>query len=208
MADICRQLDGIPLAIELAASRIKMFSPAQVRERLDERFRILTGGARDVLPRQQTLRALIDWSYDLLDERERTLFRRLGIFVNGFALEGSVAVGSGEDLEESDVFDALASLVGKSLVLAEPQDDAMRYRLLESTRAYALEKLAAAGETEPSKVRHLHYFRDRFAQLRAQLENARDTRAAMRRFGPSWRTCGPRSTARSNEPTSSAAPSF
>jgi len=128
------------------------------------------------LPRQQTLRALIDWSYDLLDERERTLFRRLGIFVNGFTLEGSISVGSGEHLEESDVFDALASLVGKSLVLAEPQGDAMRYRLLESTRAYALEKLAAASETNPSKVRHLRYFRDRFAELRAQLESTRDTK--------------------------------
>ncbi len=88
VTEICRRLDGIPLAIELAASRVKILSPHQLRERLDERFRVLTGGSRDVLPRQQTLHALIDWSYDLLDERERILFRRLGIFVNGFTLGG------------------------------------------------------------------------------------------------------------------------
>ena len=170
VADVCRRLDGIPLAIELAAARVKMLSPKQLRERLDERFRVLTGGSRDVLPRQQTLRAMIDWSYDLLDERERMLFRRLGIFVNGFTLEGAVAVGSGEELDELAVFDVLASLVDKSLVLAEPQGDAPRYRLLESTRAYASEKLAAAGDRDPIAGRHLRYLRDRFAELRVQLE--------------------------------------
>ena len=165
LSDICRRLDGIPLAIELAAARVQILSPRQLRERLDERFRVLTGGSRDVLPRQQTLRALIDWSYDLLDERERVLFRRLGIFVNGFTLEGAVAVGSGEELDELDVFDVLASLVGKSLVLAEPGGDALRYRLLESTRAYACEKLANAGERDLIAGLHLRYLRGRFAQL-------------------------------------------
>ena len=147
---------------------MKMLSPHQLRERLDERFRVLTGGSRDVLPRQQTLRALIDWSYDLLDMRERALFRRLGIFVNGFTLEAAVAVGSGEYLDELDVFDVLASLVDKSLVVAEPHDDALRYRLLESTRAYAVEKLADAGETKRVARRHLRYLRDRFTELREQ----------------------------------------
>ncbi len=165
VVDICRRLDGIPLAIELAAARVKMLSPKQLRERLDERFRVLTGGDRSALPRHQTMRALIDWSYDLLDERERTLFRRLGIFVNGFTLEGAVAVGSGDDLNELDVFDVLASLVDKSLVLAEPQDDTLRYGLLESTRAYALEKLDGAGERDLAVDRHLRYLRDRFAEL-------------------------------------------
>jgi predicted ATPase/class 3 adenylate cyclase len=165
VADICRRLDGIPLAIELAAARVKMLSPHQLRERLDERFRVLTGGSRDVLPRQQTLRALIDWSHDLLDERERTLFRRLAIFANGFTLEGAVEVGSGEDLDELDVFDVLASLVDKSLILAEPHGDTLRYRLLESTRAYALEKLADAGERDLVAGRHLRYLRGRFAEL-------------------------------------------
>jgi predicted ATPase/class 3 adenylate cyclase len=165
VADICRRLDGIPLAIELAASRVQILSPRQLRDRLDERFRVLTGGNRDALPRQQTLRALIDWSHGLLDERERVLFRRLGIFVNGFTLEGAVAVGAGPGLDELDVFDLLASLVGKSLVLAEPDGDSLRYRLLESTRAYALEKLDAADERDPIARLHLRSLRDCFAEL-------------------------------------------
>ena len=170
VADICRRLDGIPLAIELAAARVQMLSVKQLRERLDERFRVLTSGSRDVLPRQQTLRALIDWSHDLLEERERTLFRRLGIFVNGFTLEGAVAVGGGEDLDELDVFDVLASLVDKSLVLTEPDGDSLRYRLLESTRAYASEKLDDARERDVIAGRHLRYLRDGFAQLRERFE--------------------------------------
>jgi predicted ATPase/class 3 adenylate cyclase len=160
VADICRRLDGIALAIELAAARVKILSPKQLRDKLNERFRVLTGGSRDVLPRQQTLRALIDWSHDLLDDRERMLFRRLGIFVDGFTLEGASAVASGEDLDEFDVFDLLASLVEKSLVLAEPSGDALRYRLLESTRAYAAEKLREAGERELVSGRHLRFLRD------------------------------------------------
>ena len=165
VAEICRRIDGIALAIELAAARVKMLSPLQLRERLDERFRVLTGGSRDVLPRQQTLRALIDWSYDLLEERERMLFRRLGIYVDGVTLEGAVAVGSGDELDELDVFDVLASLVDKSLVLAEPAGDSLRYRLLESTRVYALEKLDAAGERDPIAHLRLRYLRDRFTEL-------------------------------------------
>jgi predicted ATPase/class 3 adenylate cyclase len=170
IADICRRLDGIALAIELAAARVKILSPKQLRGRLDERFRVLTGGRRDVLPRQQTLRALIDWSHDLLDERERALFRRLSIFVNGFSLEGASAVGSGDDLDELDVFDVLASLVDKSLVLAEPAGDALRYRMLESTRAYAREKLEAAGERERSAERHLRFLADRYRALDERFE--------------------------------------
>jgi predicted ATPase/class 3 adenylate cyclase len=173
VTDICRRLDGIPLALELAAARVKILSPRQLRERLDERFRVLTGGNRDALPRQQTLRALIDWSHDLLDERECTLFRLLGIFVNGFTLEGAAAIGSGDEpgeLDEHDVFDALASLVDKSLVLAEPDRDSLRYRLLESTRVYALEKLDAAKERAALASRHLRYLRNRFAELSARAQ--------------------------------------
>jgi predicted ATPase len=170
IAEICRRLDGIPLAIELAAARVKILSPRQLRERLNERFRVLTGGSRDALPRQQTLRALIDWSHDLLDERERALFRRLGIFVNGFALEGAVAVGTSDDLDELDLFDVLASLADKSLVLAEAAGDALRYRLLESTRAYAREKLDVAGELDICADRHLHYLRDRFVDAADRLD--------------------------------------
>jgi predicted ATPase len=169
VAEICQRLDGIPLAIELAAARVTMLSPPQLRDRLDERFRVLTSGSRGVLPRQQTLRALIDWSHDLLDERERMLFRRMGIFVNGFSFEGAVAL-TGEDLDEFGVFNVLGSLVDKSLVLAEPQGDMMRYRLLESTRAYALEKLDAKGERDLLAGRHLCYLRDYFAALREERE--------------------------------------
>ncbi len=170
VADICRRLDGIPLAIELAASRVKLLSPRQLSKLLDERFRVLTGGSRDVLPRHQTLRALFDWSHDLLDQRERALFRRLGIFMNGFAMEGALAVGRGDDLDEVDVFDVLASLVDKSLVQAEPKGDSLRYGLLESTRAYALEKLEEAGEAESAAQRHLYYLRSYFAELHARAE--------------------------------------
>ena len=170
VADICRRLDGIPLAIELAASRVKILSPHQLCERLNERFHVLTGGSRDVLPRQQTLRALIDWSHDLLGERERILFRRLGIFGSGFTLEGAIAVASDGELDEFGVLDILASLVDKSLVLAEPNGDSLRYRLLESTRMYASEKLSASGERPLVAERHLRHFRDRFVALRARTE--------------------------------------
>jgi predicted ATPase len=163
VAGICERLDGIPLAIELAASRVNLLSVKALGEKLDDRFRVLTCGERTALPRQQTMRAAIDWSHDLLEERERTLFRRLGIFVSGFTLEGAVALGSDAELDELDVFDVLASLVDKSLVLFDPQG---RYRLLESTRAYALEKLATASERDMLVGRHLRYLRDRFAELR------------------------------------------
>jgi predicted ATPase/class 3 adenylate cyclase len=167
VADICRQLDGIPLAIELAAARVKILSPKQLRARLDERFRVLTGGRRDVLPRQQTLIATIDWSHDLLDESERALFRRLGIFANGFTLEGAVAVGA--PLEDFEILDLLASLVDKSLVVAEPDGETVRYRFLESTRAYAREKLAAQGELDATSRRHAEHFRDVFEEVTQQL---------------------------------------
>jgi predicted ATPase/class 3 adenylate cyclase len=165
IAEICQRLDGIPLAIELAAARIKMLGVRQLSHRLDARFRLLTGGGRNVLPRQQTLRALIDWSHDLLDEHERVLLRRLGMFVSGFTLEGAAAVGSDGHVDDLDAFDVLASLVDKSLVMTEPHDDALRYRLLESTRAYALEKLEAAGERDLIASRHLQFLRDYFAEL-------------------------------------------
>jgi predicted ATPase/class 3 adenylate cyclase len=170
IADICRRLDGIPLAIELAASRIKVVSPRQLRDRLNERFRVLTGGSRDVLPRHQTLRALFDWSHDLLNERERLLFRRLGVFINGFTLEGAVAVASTDELDELEVLDVLSSLVDKSLVLTESNGGSLRYRLLESTRNYAAGKLSDAGESGHLAARHLNYLRERFAQLRERAE--------------------------------------
>jgi len=157
VADICRRLDGIPLAIELAAARVKVLSVPNLAQRLNERFKLLTGGSRDVLPRQKTLGALIDWSYDLLTSQEQTLFLRLGIFARGFALEAATRVCGGEGLDEIEILDLLASLTDKSLLVADTSGKQARYHLLESTRAYALEKLDA-GERERLARAHAEYF--------------------------------------------------
>jgi tetratricopeptide (TPR) repeat protein len=143
VGDICRRLDGIPLAIELAAPRLKMLKPEELLTRLDDRLRLLTAGSRVSAPRQQTLRAAIEWSYALLSEPEQAMLRRLGIFAGSFTLEAVAAVATGAPVEESDVFDVLAGLVDKSLVVSLAGAGENRYRLLESTRAFALEKLAA-----------------------------------------------------------------
>jgi predicted ATPase/class 3 adenylate cyclase len=158
VAEICRRLDGIPLAIELAAARVKVLSPQQLAQKLDERFRVLTGGDRTALPRQQTMRALIDWSYDLLSDDERTLFRKLSIFAGGFTLETAGAIGVDEITDEIAVLDLLSSLVDKSLVAAELVGSGTRYRLLESTREYAREKLTDAGEYEVTSQAHAAAF--------------------------------------------------
>jgi predicted ATPase/class 3 adenylate cyclase len=158
VADVCRRLDGIALAIELAAPRLKVFSVDELDKRLSDRFRILTGGNRSALPRQQTLRALIDWSYDLLDDNEKVLFRRLGIFIGGFTLEAMTAVCADERIEAWDAVDLLQSLVEKSLVVAEIGDAEQRYRLLESTRQYALDRLMREGENDVFSRRHAVYY--------------------------------------------------
>jgi predicted ATPase/transcriptional regulator with XRE-family HTH domain len=172
VAQICSRLDGIPLAIELAARRVNILPVRALSQNLDKRFRILTGGARTALPRHQTMRAVIDWSYELLDEDERALLRRVSVFVNGFKLEGAVAVAVDADLDDLDVFNVLASLIDKSLVVAELNGDALRYRLLESTRVYALEKLQAAGEHRASVSRHLRYLRDMFCEARLRVDGS------------------------------------
>jgi predicted ATPase/Tfp pilus assembly protein PilF len=160
VAEICRRLDGIPLAIELAAARVKVLSIPHLAERLNERFKILTGGSRSALPRQKTLCALLDWSYDLLAPQEQLLFARLGIFASGFGLDAAMKVCGGEGLDEIEILDLLGSLTDKSLVVADTSGEHERYRLLESTAAYALEKLSAAGEREQLARRHAEYFRD------------------------------------------------
>ncbi|MGB8909657.1 MAG: adenylate/guanylate cyclase domain-containing protein [Candidatus Cybelea sp.] len=160
VAEICHRLDGIPLAIELAAARVKVLSIPNLAQRLDERFRILTGGSRDVLPRQKTLHALIDWSYDLLTPQEQLLFARLGVFAGGFGLDAATDICGGEGLDEIDTLDLLASLTDKSLIVADTSGEHERYRLLESTAAYALEKLSASGEREALARRHAEHFRD------------------------------------------------
>jgi len=173
VTEISRRLDGIPLAIELAAARIKVLSPQQLLQKLDERFRVLTGGDRGALPRHQTMRALIDWSYDLLSEQERTLFRKLAIFAGGFTLETTSAVCGDEAVDEIAVLELLTSLVDKSLVQTEPSGSVTRYRLLESTRQYAREKLAENGEDAAAARAHAAAFLD----LADRLEKAYDTTA-------------------------------
>jgi predicted ATPase/Tfp pilus assembly protein PilF len=159
VGEICRRLDGIALAIELAAARVKVLTPRQLAQKLDERFRVLTGGSRTALPRQQTMRALIDWSYDLLTPREQLLFARLGIFKGGFGYDAVMNV-CGAGLDAVDSLDLLGSLTDKSLVVADIHGEHERYRLLESTAAYALEKLCASGERKTLARRHAEYFRN------------------------------------------------
>jgi predicted ATPase/DNA-binding XRE family transcriptional regulator len=158
VAQICRRLDGIPLALELAAARAEALTAEQIAARLDQRFRLLTGGSRAALPRQQTLRATLDWSYDLLTEPERLLLNRLAVFAGGWSLEAAEVVCTDQRIALEDVLDLLAALVSKSLVLADEADGAKRYRLLETVRQYARERLVAAGEAEAVHQRHATHF--------------------------------------------------
>jgi len=153
VVDICRRLDGLPLAIELAAARVPLLGTAGVRERLDERFRMLTGGVRTALRRHQTLREAIDWSHGLLDANERVIFRRAGVFAGTFTLPAAQQVLGDGQIDAWDVLEHLGALVDKSLVVVELTEPP-RYRLLESTRAYALEKLRDTGETDLTRERH------------------------------------------------------
>ena len=151
---ICTRLDGMPLAIELAAARARSLAPTQLAARLDDRFRLLTGGSRTALPRQQTLQALVDWSHELLDDRERAVLRRTSVFVGGFTLEAAEAVCAGGEVEDLDVLDLLDALVAKSLVVPA-QDGTARFRLLETIRSYARQKLLEAGEVDAVRDAHL-----------------------------------------------------
>lgn len=157
VARICRQLDGIPFAIELAAARLTVLSPQQLEERLSQRFLLLTGGSRLALPRHQTMRALIDWSYDLLSDDEKVLLARLVVFAGTFSLEAASAVCRDEAIGEWRVFELLASLVDKSLVLSEAQGATQRYRLLESIRVYATER-TPRDDVERLHRRHAEYY--------------------------------------------------
>jgi predicted ATPase/class 3 adenylate cyclase len=155
VAQVCQQLDGLPLALELAAARVKVLSMEQLAARLSDRFRLLTGGSRSALPRQQTLRALVDWSYDLLTEPEQVLFRRLAVFAGGCTLEAAEAVCAGDGVQPGEVLEHLARLVDKSLVIAEPSPGSqVRYRLPETIRQYSAEKLGEAGEGATLRGRH------------------------------------------------------
>lgn len=164
-AELCHRLDGLPLAIELAAARLRSLSPRGLADRLDDRFRLLTGGSRTLLPRQQTLRAVVDWSWDLLDPAERTLLRRLAVFRGGWTLEAVEAIcadppQSRSPIDPADAAALLASLVDKSLVLAELTADSERYRMLETISEYAAERLDESGERPVVERRHMDYFRE------------------------------------------------
>jgi predicted ATPase/DNA-binding CsgD family transcriptional regulator len=158
IAEVCSRLDGIPLAIELAASRVPVLSVADIAARLDDHLRLLTGGTRTALPRQQTLRGTLDWSYALLSEAERLLFNRLAVFVGGWTLEAAELVCAGDGVEPSQVLHLTAQLVGKSMVVAEQIAGSVRYRLLETLRQYAAEKLQGTVDEPILRRRHLGWF--------------------------------------------------
>jgi predicted ATPase/class 3 adenylate cyclase/DNA-binding CsgD family transcriptional regulator len=170
VTEICRRLDGLPLAIELAAARVRALSLAEILDSLHDRFRLLTGGARTAVRRQQTLRASVDWSHALLTEPERVLFRRLAVFLGGFDFDAARAVAGGGDVARYQVLDQLTLLVDKSLVVASEggvTGDRTRYRLLETVRQYALEKLGESGEADAVRARH----RDHYTALAAVLDS-------------------------------------
>jgi non-specific serine/threonine protein kinase len=162
VAELCVHLDGIPLALELAAARARSLSVEQINARLGDRFRLLASGSRTTLPRQQTLRATLDWSYDLLAEQERVVLRRLSAFPGDFTLDAAPAVASDANIDSFAVIDLLSQLVARSLVVADTGVKRTRFRMLETTRAYALEKLAEAGEVDDIKRRHAQFYRELF----------------------------------------------
>jgi predicted ATPase/DNA-binding NarL/FixJ family response regulator len=165
VTEICQRLDGMPLAIELAAARVRTLSLTDILPGLQDRFRMLTGGVRTAVRRQQTLRASVDWSHALLTEVDRVLFRRLAVFQGGFDIDAAQAVVTDEHLQRHQVFDEIALLVDKSLVVSENTSGPTRYRLLETVRQYALEKLGESGEADAVRARHRDHFTDLAAYL-------------------------------------------
>jgi predicted ATPase/class 3 adenylate cyclase/Tfp pilus assembly protein PilF len=180
VTQICGRLDGIPLALELAAARVGVLTVAMIAERLDDRFRLLTGGSPTALPRQQTLRAMIDWSYDLLGADEKTLFARLSVFAGGWSLPAAESVCADRDLASHAVLDLLAGLASKSLVMSD--GDGARYRMLETTREYARERLQERGETVASRVRHRDYFVKFAGDAETHLNGGKDQPAWLARL--------------------------
>ena len=166
--DICRRLDGIPLAIELAAARVPLLGVQGIRERLDERFRLLTAGSRLALRKHQTLRAALEWSYGLLSEHEQRLFDQLGVFTGGFSLKAAQELAADDAIDEWKVLDRLAALVDKSLVIVD-SGELPRYRMLETTRAFALERLASRGDTPYGMRRHAEVMRALFERYWSDL---------------------------------------
>ena len=176
VAQVCKQLEGIPLSLELAAARLMMLSVDQIAARLNDRLRLLTGGSRTALPRHHSLRATLHWSYNLLNEPERVLLRRLSVFAGGCDLDGIETVCAGDGIEPESIVDVIGSLVNKSLLLAEPSDQQVRYRLMEMVRQYGHEHLVAWGEDEPIRERHCIWYTLLAEQARAQLRGPEQLR--------------------------------
>jgi len=201
VAQVCYRLDGIPLAIELAAARVKVLPVEQISERLDDCFRLLAAGSRTAMPRHRTLHATMDWSHELLPEAERTLFRRLSVFSDGFSLDAAEWVCAGEELERDEGLELLSHLVDKSLVVAREEGGEARYRLLETVRQYGWERLSESDEAVEFRERHAGYYlalaeeaepelkREGQVAWLERLERERDNlRAAMRWwYEESWR---------------------
>jgi predicted ATPase/class 3 adenylate cyclase len=188
VASVCRRLDGIPLALELAAARLSSMSLPQVSERLDQRFRLLTGGSRNAMPRQQTLQAAVDWSFGLLSQPERETARRLSVFAGGFELAAAEAICAAGSIDAFDVLDLIGSLVDKSLVVADRTPESVRYRLLETIRQYcAQELLRAGGEAEVMQARDRHAdFYLRLAEAAAPALTGRGQGESLRRLDLEW----------------------
>jgi predicted ATPase len=173
VAQVCHRLDGIPLAIELAAARVNVLSIEQIDSRLNDRFHLLTGGSRTAVARQRTLKATVDWSYDLLSDSERQLLRRLSVFAGGWTMEAAEEVTSGNGSEREDVLDFLSRLVDKSLVNVDSDiHDSRRYRFLETVRQYARERLLQSGEADRLRDRHLAFFHELVRRAEPELTGA------------------------------------
>jgi predicted ATPase/DNA-binding CsgD family transcriptional regulator len=179
-SEICRNLDGIPLAIELAAAWVKTLSVQEIAARLDDRFHLLTGGGRTALPRQQTLKGTLDWSYGLLSDGERLLLRRLSVFEGGWTVEAAESVCAGDGLLQQRVLGALAGLVDKSLIIADSESTPARYRILETTRQYGLELLSASDEIIAVRARHAAYFRALAQRTRREVLGPRQVESMQR----------------------------
>ncbi len=185
---ICQQLDGIPLALELAAARTELLSAEDIAERLNDRFNLLSQGNRTALPRHQTLRAAIGWSYDLLSHKERVLFRRLAVFAGGWTFQEVQAVCSGDGIDVDEILDLLAHLVDKSLVIMQAENGNARYRMLETIRQFAHEKFMNAMEAERVQKQHLEFF-VRFAEEADPNLNGPEQAAWLDRLGTEHANC-------------------
>jgi len=176
VADICKRLEGIPLAIELAAARVGTLSVEQISQRLEDSLKLLTGGSKTQMAKQRTLRGALDWSYELLSEDEKKLFGRLSVFAGGWTLEAAEAVGVGGGVKEDNILDLLSGLVEKSLVVARGGEQGdVRYRMLEPVRQYAREKLEEGGEAEEARRRHADFFLALAEEAEPRLQGPEDT---------------------------------